>query len=273
VILLLSLSVCAALAVATARAQAASTGAGPNHPALNDRFVLELGGFYFQTTTQAALTGPNGGGGVAIDFESGLGLEERNWGGIGGFRWRMSENWRIEVEYFELNRSASRTLATEIRWGDNVYPVGTTVTSVYDFSDTRIGVGYSFFKRPDKEIGVGCGLHVASISASIGSSAGGVTEAGDVTAPLPVLSLYGAFALTNEWGVRMRTDWFSINYGAYSGGLRSMAFDVLYQPFRNVGFGLGMRSLMLDLEIDKSGWQGRARTAFSGPTAFMTVSF
>jgi len=270
--LLLVLSVFPSLTVVTARAEAASTEAIPSHPALNDRFSFELGAFYFQTSTQAGLSGANGGGGVAVDFESALGLEDRNWGGIGGFVWRMSERWRLEVEYFELNRSASRTLATEVRWGDKVYPIGSTVTSSYDFSDARVGVGYSFFKRPDKELGIGLGLHVASIASTIQATGIGA-EAADVLAPLPVLSLYGAFALTNEWAVRVRADWLSVNYGAYSGSLRNTAIDVLYQPFRHVGFGLGTRTLVLDVEVDKSSWRGRARTAFSGPTAYMTVSF
>jgi len=269
---LLALTVFVSLSVVTARTEAASTEAAPNHPALNDRFAIELGGFYFRTSTQASLSGSSGGAGIAIDFESALGLEERNWGGIGGFLWRMSERWRLEVEYFQLNRSASRTLATQVDWGNQSFPIGATVNSTYDFSDARIGVGYSFFKRPDKELGVGFGLHMAKIEASI-EAAGLGADAADVLAPLPVLSLYGAFALTNEWAVRMRTDWLSFNYGAYSGGLRSMAFDVLYQPFRNVGFGLGSRNLVLDVEVDKSSWQGRARTTFSGPTAYVTVTF
>jgi len=272
VMLLLALTLFASLAVATARAQTTSTEAIPNHPALSDRFAFQLGGYYFRTTTQAALAGPSGGGGVAVDFESALGLEERNWGAIGGILWRMSERWRLEVEYFQLNRSASRTLTTAIDWNGQTINAGTTVNSSYDFSDTRIGVGYSFFKRRDKELGVGVGLHVAGIKASIEQS-GTSAEGGDVTAPLPVLSLYGAFALTNEWAVRMRTDWLSLSYGAYSGGLRSMAVDVLYQPFRNVGFGLGTRTLVLDLEVDKTDWVGKAKTAFSGPTAYLTVSF
>jgi hypothetical protein len=94
-----------------------------------------------------------------------------------------------------------------------------------------------------------------------------------VLAPLPVLNFYGGFALTNEWAVRMRLDWLSLNYDAYSGDFRNTAIDVLYQPFRNVGFGFGLRNLILDLEIEKSDWHGKARTTFSGPTAFMTVSF
>ncbi len=269
---LLALTLFASLAVATAQAQTASTEAVPNHPALNDRFVFELGGFYFQTATQASLTGPNGGGGVVIDFEDALGLEDRNWGAIGGFLWRMTERWRLEVEYFQLNRSASRTLATEVHWGDKVYPVGATVNSSYDFSDARVGVGYSFFKRRDKELGVGFGLHMATIKTSIESSGTG-GEATDVLAPLPVLSFYGAFALTDQWAVRMRGDWLSLNYDIYSGDVRNIAMDVLYQPFRHVGFGLGVRNLVIDVSIDDPKWHGRARTGFSGPTMYMTVSF
>lgn len=272
VMLLVALTVFVSLSVATARAQTASMEAAPRHPALNDRFTLELGGFYFQTSTQASLSGSSGGAGVIIDFENALGLEERNWGGIGGFLWRMTERWRLEVEYFEVNRSASRTLAVDVSWGDQTFSKGTTVNSSYDFSDARIGVGYSFFKRPDKELGVGVGLHVASIKSMIGST-GSNAEAADVLAPLPVLSLYGAFALTKEWAVRMRTDWLSVNYGPYSGDLRNTAIDLLYQPFRNVGFGLGSRTLVFDVEVDKTSWQGRARSAFTGPTAFLTVSF
>jgi hypothetical protein len=273
VMLLLALTVFVSLSVVAARAEAASTeGVIPNHPALNDRFAFELGAFYFQTTTQASLTGPNGGGGVVINFEDALGLQDRSWGGIGGFLWRMTERWRLEVEYFSLDRSASRTLATEVRWGDRVYPVGATVNSSYDFSDTRVSVGYSFFKRRDKELGVGVGLHMASIKASI-ESTGTSAEAADVLAPLPVLSIYGAFALTDQWAVRMRADWLSLTYDIYSGDVRNIAMDVLYQPFRHVGFGLGMRSLALDVSIDDPKWRGQARTAFSGPTMYMTVSF
>ncbi len=272
-VMLLVLSLFASLAVATGRAEAAATeGVIPNHPALNDRFAFELGAFYFQTSTQASLSGSGGGGGAVIDFEDALGLTDRSWGAIGGFLWRMTERWRLEVEYFQLNRSGSRTLGTQIEWGNQVFPIGATVNSSYDFSDARVGVGYSFFKRPDKELGVGVGLHVATIKTSI-ESAGIGAEATDVLAPLPVLSLYGVFALTNEWAVRMRADWLSLSYDAYSGDVRNMALDVLYQPFRHVGFGLGARNLVLDVTIDKADWVGRARTAFSGPTMYMTVSF
>lgn len=256
----------------TAAAARAQTEAIPNHPALTDRFSFELGGFYSRASTQASLGPSSGGAGVIVDFENTLGLEDRNLSAIGGFLWRITDRWRVEVDYFSLNRDATRTLATEVTWGDQVFPVGATVETKFDFSDIRVSGGYSFFKRRDKELGVGVGLHVAGIKSALQSSGAGA-ESGDVTAPLPVLNLYGAFALTNEWAVRMRVDWLSLNYDIYSGDLRSTAIDVLYRPFRNVGFGLGLRTFVLDVEIDDSEWRGKARTSYTGPTAFVTVSF
>jgi hypothetical protein len=269
---LLALGVFTSLAVATERAEAASTEAIPTHPALTDRFVFELGAYYSKASTAASLGPSSGGTGVVVDFENTLGLEDRNVSAIGGFSWRMSERWRLEVEYFSLNRDATRTLATDVTWGDQTFTAGSTVNSSFDFSDLRIGVGYSFFKTRDKELGVGAGLHVSGIKTSL-ESTGFITESTDVLAPLPVVSFFGAFALTNEWAVRMRMDWLSLNYDIYSGDFRSTAIDVLYQPFRNVGFGLGLRSYVLDVEVDDTQWQGRARTVFTGPAAFMTVSF
>ena len=260
------------LMAADARAQTAAAEAIPRHPALTDRFTLELGAFYSRSTTEASL-GPSGGGsGVTVNFEDTLGLEDRNWVGIGGFLWRISERWRLEVDYFKLGRDATRTLAADVTWGDQTFAKGSTVSSSYDFTDMRVAGGYSFFKRPDKELGVGFGLHVAKIEASLQSTAG-KAEASDVTAPLPVLNLYGLFALTNEWAVRFRMDWLSLNYDIYSGDIRSTAIDVLYRPFRNVGFGLGVRNLALNVEIDDPKWRGKARTAFNGPVLFMSVGF
>ena len=257
----------------TAAAAPAETETIPNHPLFSDRFMFELGGFYARSSTQASLSAPSGGTGVVVDFEDTLGLDDRKLTTIGGFTWRMTERWRLEVEYFGLKRSATRTLATDVEWGGVTYPATTTVDASYNFYDTRVSAGYSFFKTRDKELGIGLGLHVAGIKASIGATGSGTAEATDVLAPLPVLNLYGLFALTDEWAVRMRMDWLSLTYGDYTGDVRNTAIDVLYQPFRHVGFGFGMRNLLLDVKISDPDWTGRARTSYSGPAAFMTVSF
>src|SRR4029079_1319675 len=102
-------------------------------------------------------------------------------------------------------------------------------------------VGLSFFKTPDKELRLALGFHIPDISAELKGN-GGNADKGDVLAPLPVLSLYGQFALTDTWALSGRLDAFRLEYDPYKGHVYSLGVDALWQPFRHVGFGIGWRS-------------------------------
>ena len=123
--------------------------------------------------------------------------------------------WRLELEYFQVDRSRTRATTEDIDWGDQTFPAGTLVETEFNVAVTRLSCGYSFFKRPDKELGVALGFHVTDIKASL-SGSGGNAETGKVLAPLPVLSMYGQVALTDIWALAGRLDWFKLaaNYKA-----------------------------------------------------------
>jgi hypothetical protein len=258
--------------IATARAETAAEVFIPNHPALTDRFSVTAGLLYLDSSTNAVLTTASGGTGVIVNFEDTLGMEDRSYTGLFGFTWRFAERWRLETEYFRLNRDAIKTLATEIKWNDVSYPIGTTVESTFNFYDVRVGASYSFYKTRDKELGVGLGMHVAGITARIAEPNLG-DEQGKVLAPLPTLNLYGNFALTDEWALRFRVDYFSLTYDEFGGSLTSTGLDLLYQPFRHVGFGLGLRNYSLEVDLSDPDWHGRVNMQFTGPTLFVTGSF
>lgn len=250
----------------------AAEGAIPVHPALTDRFYLGLGGYMPTSSTSAQLNSSGGGLGAVINFEDLLGMQSQKGVPVGVARIRFAQRWRVEAEYFELNRVGAKSIDREITWGDQVFPVGTDVNSRFDFSDARVSVGYSFFKTADKEVGAAFGLHVARYNASLSAPAVG-TQGGATTAPLPVLSLYGAFALTEHWAVTARIDYLSLSYEQYKGGINSAGIDVLYQPFKHVGLGLGYRSLFVKLETQADDWSGKINQSFQGPIAYVTASF
>ena len=226
-------------AIAFAASARAEQGVIPHHPALNDSYYFILGGFFPKTTTQAQLTSNTTGAGAVVDLEQSIGMEDTKWVPSFSGRWRINNRWRVEAEYFELNRSSERAIDREIRWGDQVFPVNARVAATFNFSDLRVSAGYSFFRTPDKELGIGLGLHLASYDASLASSTGGGGQGEDVIAPLPVLTVYGQFALTERWAVGARLDRFSLKYDKYDGSLTGLQLDVVYQPWRNVGFGAG----------------------------------
>jgi hypothetical protein len=250
----------------------AAPGDIPLNPALQDKFFFALGAFFPQTNTQAQLISNATGIGTTVDFEESLDMPRQKTVPTFIARWRINNRWRLDAEYFELNRASVRTIDREINWGDQTFPVNAQVASEFDFADLRVSIGYSFFKRPDKELGVGLGFHVATYDVGLsGANIGSQEE--DVLAPLPVLSLYGQFALTERWSLGMRLDRFSLSYDKFDGSLTSLGLDLLYQPFRTVGFGLGYRALAIRADVEGDRATLKMRQTFEGPMVFMTVSF
>jgi len=253
---------------ASARAQDAI----PNHPALNDRFYFGGGVFVPKTSTTAQLNSTTLGVGASIDFEQALGITTQKTVPELFARYRFTDRWRVEGEYFALNRRGDQATDHDIQWGNATFPAGTQVQSKFNFSDIRVSGGYSFFRTADKELGVGLGFHMAGYDVSLNSASAG-TEAKKFLAPLPVLSIYGQFALTDQWAVGGRLDRFSMSYGNYDGNITSLALDLMYQPFRHVGFGLAYRSLSIILSAAGDNLTGKFTQNFQGPLLYMNASF
>jgi hypothetical protein len=249
----------------------------PSHPALHDRFYFGGGAFFPKTSTSAQLDSTNLGAGANVDFERALGMTTQKVVPDAFFRWRFTERWRFEAEYFQLNRSGDKIIGQDITWNGQLIPAQSQVLSKFNFSDIRTSVGYSFFRTQDKELGVSFGFHVATYDVGLQAVTGPAASAGDqakkILAPLPVLSAYGQFALTDEWAVGARLDRFTMTYDKYNGNITSIGIDVSYQPFRHVGFGLAYRSLFIVLKATGPDYAATFNQTFQGPLLYMNASF
>jgi peptidoglycan/xylan/chitin deacetylase (PgdA/CDA1 family) len=127
----------AVAALSLAAGAAAADDRASEHPALRDRFYFGAGVFLPQTATSAQLQNSRTGVGANVDFENALGMATDKSVPIALARWRINELWRIEAEYFQLNRSAQKVIDRDIQWGDTVYPVNAQLDSAFDFSDLR----------------------------------------------------------------------------------------------------------------------------------------
>jgi len=259
----------AALLLSTPLARA--DDAIPNHPALTDKFYFAVGAFVPKTSTSAELDS-NLGLGANIDFERALGMTTQKAVPDAEFRWRFGERWRLEAEYFELNRSGDKVISQDLTWNGITFTAGTEVLSRFNFSDVRTSVGYSFFKRKDKEVGVSFGFHIASYDVGLQAGNSG-DQAKKILAPLPVFSAYGQFALTDEWAVGARLDRFVMSYNDYDGNISSVGVDLNYRPFRYLGFGLAYRSLFIVLKATKPDFSAQFNQSFQGPLLYMSSSF
>ena len=266
-------SLIALAVIAFAAAARAEQVAVPVHPALNAPFYFTLGAFFPSTTTQAQLTGNATGAGTVIDLEESFNIDNQKTVPSFSGRWRINHRWRVEADYFEMNRDNTRTIDRQIEWGDQVFPINTQVSTKFNFSDLRVSAGYSFFRTADKELGVGLGLHLATYDVSLASSTGGAGQGEDVLAPLPVLSIYGQFALTDRWAVGTRLDRFfpEIRQVRRQPDRPQPRSSVSAVPPRRLRRRLP-RPVRQTRSRGRSG-HGEFRQTFEGPTFYMNVSF
>ncbi len=242
------------------------------HPALQDRWTIQLGAYAPQVNTTAFLNSTAGGRGTSVNFEDDLNLKDRETMPALLVSFRLGERWRVEAEYFSLRRDGSRPLSRTINWGDNTYVVGTVVNSEFDSDIYRLSAGYSFVKSNQAEFGVALGLHVTDFYASL-SAAGIGAAVGDALAPLPTVGFYGAYAFTPRWLVSGRLDYFSLNYDKYDGTLVNFNLGLDYRFTRNFGVGVGFRHVDYDVNATDSGFNGGVSYKFSGPAIYGVMSF
>jgi opacity protein-like surface antigen len=242
------------------------------HPALQDRWSVQVGLYSPKVDTTFRLDGSGGQVGTEVSAEEDLGLKERNDMPAILASVRLGERWRLEAEYLSLERENSRALNRTINWGDNSYTLGTTVSSSFRTEIYRLSVGYSFVKDAQKEFGVALGLHATDVTASIAATSVGA-ETGEMLAPLPTIGIYGAYAPTPRWLISGRVDIFSLKYEEFDGSLVNVTLGVDYRLWRNLGLGLAWRYIDYDLDVTEPRFSGSFNYSFSGPLLYLVSSF
>jgi hypothetical protein len=247
------------------------------HRKLDNRFYLDLGGYWPSVSTDLRVDGP-GGVNRSFSLEDDLDFEDRPTLGFALLNLRLGR-WRIEAEVFEVDRDKTTVLDREIRVRDRTFPVNATVSSNFDATVYRLSGGFSFIKRPSTELGAVIGLHVTDFDFGIRTADGTIAAAADATAPLPTVGVYGYHAFSPRWLVFGRADLFSIDYQEFSGGLVNLNLGLEYQINKNLGVGFGYRFVKLDLDAEAEGpisggdWVGNFEHTYSGPTLYLSVGF
>ncbi|MCX9157353.1 porin family protein [Niveibacterium sp. 24ML] len=247
----------------------------------NDRYWAQLSGYWASISSSARLDFPGTKiPGTSLELEDELGLSDRDVLPaiqIGG---RISQNWRMEFEYYSLERNGTRSIDRQINWGDLSFPASASVTTNFETTIYRVSAGYSFYKTPQAEAGLVFGLHMTDFvialsgQASVGGNAASFqSESKDQLVPLPTLGLYGGYAINDKFNLRARLDYFSLNYDDYDGSLMALSAAVDWRFHKNFAAGIGYRYVDYGLEATKDSFHGEVQYSFSGPTLFLETAF
>ncbi len=246
---------------------------------LNDAFKVSAGTFGINSQPTVQLRGEvNTGDRVNFNEEIGGGDSFR---GRVDLQWRFAERHKVYFAAFGLNRSNTRVLDRDIEWGDQVYPIDATVRFSSDFWVLQAVYDYSFLRRENYELGASIGVHWTSLSASIRLKAdvngnpvtNNQNESASVDVPLPVLGVRGLWKLPYDFWLEGSAQYFALSIDEYDGNLQDYRVFLTWQPRKWVGLGVGYERFTVDVDVNKSNFDGSLDWTYDGPMIFYSVSF
>jgi hypothetical protein len=160
-----------------------------------EKVTVVLGAFLPAFKTNVQVDNDQVGRGDNVDLANDLGVRQDSSGGLFGAEWRFAPRHRIGLTYSRFTLTGERVIDRSLQIGDEVFPVGATVSSRLRLQIIPIAYSYSVVKREHDELAVTAGLHWSRLAFSVQGSASLATQdaSNDANAkanvPLPLLGL------------------------------------------------------------------------------------
>lgn len=249
---------------------------------MDERFRLDLGGFFQKFETTVRIDSASGAG-TEVNLEDDLGLSSNQANFRADGYWRFGRHGRLDFAYTGWNRKAGRVIDRDITVGDTVYHAGADLDSRLKVSLVELYYGYSFWNTPKFEAGLQLGLSAlfnkvefegtGTITGGGGSTGGSFSsEERSLTAPVPAIGAQVRYTLIPDLLVSARVR----GVGATIDNVKASSFQwrvaLDYYPWKNVGFGAAYD--YMDISIEKQA----DRTVefdykYDGPMVYLSLVF
>jgi len=239
----------------------------------SERASLSLGLFITDRETKTRIDAESGAPGSDVDLEKDLGLDSSDSVfRIDGY-FKFNDKHRIDASCFDLSRSSSKQIQRDIEWNGSIYPVDTTVGSVFDLDIYKLAYTWSFLRRDKGFLGVSAGLYIADFATELVAPSVGQREVGDGTAPLPVLGLRGEYRFTDRWTFRASGEFFVFEYDNWDGSLNDLYAGIDYRLTDNVAIGAAVNAVTFDIGVSEANFNGNVDWGYVGGLLFLKFGF
>lgn len=280
---LLAIGAMASFSAAAAGAAEAST---PQRPLLQppvqqvpspitDRFAVRAIFFQPAITTTGRYDDAAGAAGTTFSGEDFLGLpDKRNQAWI-DLAFRMMPRQRISAQFYQLRRGGSTVLTQPLDFGDDTFQPGDgTVHSAMDLRQLNVGYLYSLLRKQRIEIGLGVGVHLLQLDATVEAPAVFKRQHLDTAGPYPTLDGDLSWRITRRFSVNGAAHYFNYIAKRTDGSSLSWNADLQFRAARNLAVGAGYSSVRYRLSsTDPDFFQGYLKLRYRGPELFLRASF
>jgi len=251
---------------------------------MEERFRLDVGGFFQKFDTTATIGGEDGRPGTEINFENVLGQNSHQTNlRLDGY-WRFGPHGTLLFAYRGWHRTNDHVIDREITIGDTTYHVGANVSSDNRVDVIQLYYGYSFVNTGEFELGAMLGLSgyytKLAFSASGNVTGPGGTSAGttgneskNFLAPVPGIGGYLKYTLLPRFFIYGSVKGLpTVTISGHSGSFVDFTAGLDYFFTKNVGLGAGYEYTKITYK-DASTPRVGLEYKYSGPLAYLSVAF
>ena len=245
-----------------------------------ETLTFGMGVFLQAFDTTLRVDNQSAGAGSDVDLENDLGLTEDQSVFWATLNWRFEDRHRFGVSYFNFIRDATAEALEEIEIGDEIYPVGATLTTEFSASIMPFYYAYSFIKKDKHELAGSIGFHWFELSLDVKGS-GSISTVGDadadfyasVNAPLPLIGVRYDYYVNDRWTASIHGEYFALDLVDdeinFSGSLANIRLSTDYWFTNNFGMGAAINWFDLDAEVDDDNWKGAVDYRYFGPQIYV----
>ena len=211
--------------------------------------------------------------GTPVNGENDLGVPNRLHQGRVEFMFRLRERSKVRVDYFEADRSGSRTLAQDVVFGNQTFTAGQQMLTSLDWRQFDITYSYSLFRNDRFEVATGLGIYFLQVDAIGEVPAQNQRQEVTAATPFPALPLDLTWVISQRWAAIVRGAYLKATLGGFRGWYADSHEDLQYRWNPNFAIGLGYASIRTSLNRRSGTFPGAFALSISGPEAFVRFSF
>lgn len=235
------------------------------------RFEYRIGGQVFSRFDSILrLDSATLGTGTQIRLEDDVNLDERITIARADGLYRFNERHHAAFSAYDINRTGTRRIERDIRFGREVFTIDTFVASAIEQRVAKISYGYTAMLRPRGRVGPTFGLHVMEFSAGMALAGEPQLDDASTTAPLPMLGVRGEYRFAPRWRLQGALEWFDVEAGDARGVFSDFIVSVEHETFEHFGFGAGVNVFGLDIESGDDNFRGAIDLSFSSFVVYFT---
>jgi hypothetical protein len=230
-------------------------------------------GFWADINTIARADGNGGRLGTRLDLEKDLGFDDNKVRFVGGLSYQFNRRHAVILSYFDLNRSAQRTLSADIDFLNQTFERSTTLESSFDTEIWRVSYAYAFLDSAQHRATAQVGLHWPRIAMHLSRTEGTRNADASADGPLPVLGLTYTYRFSPRWMFDVRGQIFRLQMDDIDGSMDNFSAALAVAALQNVTIFAGYNYYKLKADVSKRFWNGQANFDYQGPWVGTVIAF